>query len=98
MSAWPLVPTPAAPPLLPFDIRYVLSMHQSKGAMQASEAKSLSEMPTEVQLQWGTLTLGCSERSFLVDRLGRRRRMFSSFGQPTRLITCANHANNVICS
>ena len=23
---------------------------------------------------------------------------FTSFGQPTRLITCANHGNNVICS
>ena len=23
---------------------------------------------------------------------------FASFGQPTRLITCANHGNNVICS
>ena len=23
---------------------------------------------------------------------------FTSFGQPTRLITCANHGNSVICS
>ena len=25
-------------------------------------------------------------------------RVFTSFGQPTRLIICANHGNNVICS
>ena len=27
-----------------------------------------------------------------------KKKNFTSFGQPTRLITCANHGNNVICS
>ena len=28
----------------------------------------------------------------------KKKKNFSSFGQPTRLITCANHGNTVICS
>ena len=30
--------------------------------------------------------------------VSRAKKDFTSFGQPTRLITCANHGNNVICS
>ena len=28
----------------------------------------------------------------------KKKKNFTSFGQPTRLITCANHGNTVICS
>ena len=28
----------------------------------------------------------------------KKKKNFTSFGQPTRLITCANHGNNVTCS
>ena len=28
----------------------------------------------------------------------KKKKNFTSFGQPTRLIACANHGNTVICS
>ena len=33
-----------------------------------------------------------------VTMLKKKNKNFTTFGQPTRLITCANHGNNVICS
>ena len=34
----------------------------------------------------------------MVKKKKKKKKNFTSFGQPTRLITCANHGNDVMCA
>ena len=64
---------------------------------------------TVLEVDTGTRANACTGNSGLMPKLTRRlhddapkawlkKKNFTSFGQPTRLITGANHGNTVICS
>ena len=46
----------------------------------------------------GMLTLCKSQGAYQKKKQKKKKKKFTGFGQPTRLITCANDANDVICS
>ena len=81
-----------------FDQDVAVQQHEAAHELGGGGLALLPQPPTAAhQLSMGHLHFTTTS-DLLADEEEEEEEGFSSFGQPTRLIACANHGNDVICA